>query len=100
MPCMNGIDTRTALPFGRAVSACRKKGVNLEEWAILHAEETSRNRAEFRFLVSLLPPSKKRKAQMAHEPSVHAPFNCFYTYYLFTIKSLFYCLLLFFALNM
>ncbi len=29
-----------------------EKGVNLKEWAILHAEETSRNRAEFRFLAS------------------------------------------------
>ena len=29
-----------------------EKGVNSEKCAVLHAEETSRNRAEFRFLVS------------------------------------------------
>ena len=28
----------------------------------------------------VLPPSERRKAQMAHEPSVHAPFNCFLTF--------------------
>ena len=44
-----------------------EKGVHLEESAVLHAEETARNRAEFRFLASgcrtmVLPPSKKRKA--------------------------------------
>ena len=45
-----------------------EKGANLEKWAVLHAEETARNRTEFRFLASgcraeALPPSKKRKAQ-------------------------------------
>ena len=77
-----------------------EKGVNSEKRAVLHAEETSRNRAEFHFLASgcrttVLPPSKKRKAQMAHEHLVRAPFNWFYTYYLFAIKLLFCCFLFF-----
>ena len=65
-----------------------EKGVNSEKCAVLHAEETSRNRAEFRFLASgcrttVLPPSKKRKAQTPHEHLFHAAFICFQTYYLF-----------------
>ena len=49
------------------LSACRKS-VLLEKSAVLHAEETAGTRAEFRFPASgcrttVLPPSKKRKAQ-------------------------------------
>ena len=65
-----------------------EKGANSEKSAVLHAEETSRNRAEFRFLASgcrttVLPPSKKRKVQTPHEHLFHAAFICCQTYYLF-----------------
>ncbi len=59
-----------------------EKGVDLEMQTILHAEETSRNRAEFLFFASgcrttVLPPSKRRKAQMPHKHLVYAAFNYF-----------------------
>ena len=45
-----------------------EKGVNLEKRAVLHAEETSRNRAEFRISRGLLcvGTASERKAESAN----------------------------------
>ena len=62
----------------KCLCLCVEKAVNLEKRVLLHAEQTSRNRGEFRFLASgsctrVLPPSKKRKTPNSGKDLISLP---------------------------